>query len=262
MSLVAQAAFLVSFPVAASTVGALVATIRPPGPRMVSGVQHFAAGVVTAALVGEIMPELRAEGHLGATVLGFVAGAILVLGLGAYGRHTEAHAAGVIPPHPPRWGSLRRQTIAAATATALPIGMLGAVAVDLLLDGVLVGLGARLGSTQGIILTVALTLEILFLGLSVVSELTEAGLGKGRSVLVCTGLGLTTAVGAIGAALFLGAVSTTVMSAVLAFGAAALLYLVVEELLVEAHEERESVWLGAMFFLGFLVIYVLADLGG
>lgn len=57
MSLVAQAAFLVSFPVAASTLGALVATIRPPGPRMVSGVQHFAAGVVTAALVGEIMPE-------------------------------------------------------------------------------------------------------------------------------------------------------------------------------------------------------------
>ena len=50
------------------------------------------------------------------------------------------------------------------------------------------------------------------------------------------------------------------MSFVLAFGAAALLYLVVEELLVEAHEERESVWLGAMFFLGFILIYVLASM--
>ncbi|MCE1179719.1 MAG: hypothetical protein LWW86_11940 [Micrococcales bacterium] len=69
------------------------------------------------------------------------------------------------------------------------------------------------------------------------------------------------AVGAIGAALLLGGVSTTVMSAVLAFGAAALLYLVVEELLVEAHEEAETVGLGAMFFLGFLLVYVMSALG-
>ncbi len=262
MSLVGQVALLVSFPVAASAVGAVVAAVRPPGPRVVSGVQHFAAGVVMAALVGEIMPELRAEGQLVWTVAGFVAGAVLVLSLGAYGRHTEAHARGEIPPHGPRFGSLRRQTVAAAAAVTLPVGMLGAVAVDLLLDGVLVGLGARLGATQGLILAIALTLEILFLGLSVVSELTAEGVSTGRAIATCTGLGLMTAVGAMAAALLLGEVSHTVMSAVLAFGAAALLYLVVEELLVEAHEERESVALGAMFFLGFLVIYVLSALGG
>ncbi len=255
MGLVSQAAVLVSFPVAASAIGAVVAAVRPPGPRVVSGVQHFAAGVVTAALVGEIMPELRKEGHLGWTVVGFVAGALLVLALGAYGRHAEGHAAAAATSH---LGSTRRQAVAAAMATALPIGMLGAVAIDLLLDGVLVGLGVRLGTAQGVILTIALTLEILFLGLSVVSELTEGGVSKQRAILICTGLGLTTAVGAIGAALFLGGVSSTVMSAILAFGAAALLYLVVEELLVEAHEEKESVTLGAMFFLGFLVIYVLS----
>ena len=140
--------------------------------------------------------------------------------------------------------------------------MLGAMAVDLLLDGVLVGLGARLGFTQGLILTIALTLEILFLGLSVVAELKQAGFSARRAVLICTGLGLMTAVGAIGAALLLAGVSTTIMSAVLAFGAAALLYLVVEELLVEAHEEKESVALGASYFAGFLVIYVLSALGG
>lgn len=256
MSLVVKAATLVAFPVAASTLGAVIAAAKPPSARVVSGVQHFAAGVVTAALVGEIMPELRAEGHIFWTVVGFVAGAALVLALGAYGRHTEEAAAAARPK-----GSVRRQAVTAAAAATLPIGMLGAMAVDLLLDGVLVGLGVRLGSTQGIILTIALTLEILFLGLSVVSELTEAGNSSRRAILVCSMLGLMTAVGAIGAALFLGSVSTTVMSAVLAFGAAALLYLVVEELLVEAHEEKESVLLGAMFFLGFIVVYVLAALG-
>jgi ZIP family zinc transporter len=313
MNLVAQAALLVSFPVVASAVGAVVAALRPPGPRVVSGVQHFAAGVVTAALVGEIMPELQREGHLAWTVLGFAAGALLVLTLGAYGRHTEAEAeareaeaatreaealAGQVATREaealagqvatgqvatgrtttgqvatgqvgtttgqaggvPARGILTDRLERAATMS-VPVGMLAAIAIDLLLDGILVGLGARLGLAQGVILTIALTLEILFLALSVSAELTERGMSQMRAALTCTALGLTTAVGAIAGAALLGGVSTSVMSAVLAFGAAALLYLVVEELLVEAHEEKESMLLGAMFFLGFIVIYVLSSLG-
>lgn len=120
MSLVGTAAALVGFPVAASTIGAVVAAVRPPGPRFVSGVQHFAAGVVTAALVGEIMPELRAEGHVVWTIIGFVAGAALVLGLGAYGRHTEEEAAQAAASRPK--GALRRQAVTAAAAATLPIG--------------------------------------------------------------------------------------------------------------------------------------------
>lgn len=280
MSLVGQAATLVAFPVAASVVGAVVASIKPPGPRIVSGVQHFAAGVVLAALVGEIMPELRGHGHLSWVVIGFCAGAALVLGLGAYGRRTESRAeaakaayersiaeaataqatevagsGGIVGK-----GIIRGTAARVAAPVALPVGMLAAMVIDLLLDGVLVGLGAQLGFMQGVILTIALTLEILFLSLSVVAELTDGGLSTGRSIAVCTGLGLCTAVGAIGAALLLGGVDASVMTAVLAFGAAALLYLVVEELLVEAHEERETVALGAMFFLGFILIYTLASL--
>lgn len=131
VSLVVKAATLVAFPVAASTLGAVIAAAKPPSARVVSGVQHFAAGVVTAALVGEIMPELRAEGHIFWTVVGFVAGAALVLALGAYGRHTEEEAAAAARPK----GSMRRQAVTAAAAATLPIGMLGAMAVDLLLDG-------------------------------------------------------------------------------------------------------------------------------
>lgn len=278
LDLVRQAAVLVSFPVIAAVVGAVVAAYRSPGPRFVSGVQHFAAGVVLAALVGEIMPELRAEHHLGWSIVGFAAGAALVLALGAYGRRSEAAAEAAHASTPARQGrspdaavlasegprGLARRTAASAAnpAVALPVGMLAAMVIDLLLDGVLVGLGARLGAQQGLILTIALTLEILFLGLSVVGELTAGGVSRKRAILICTGLGLCTAVGAIGAAALLGGISSTAMSAILAFGAAALLYLVVEELLVEAHEEQETVTLGAMFFLGFIVIYILSAFDG
>lgn len=243
MSLVGQAAFLVSFPVAASAIGAGIAAVRPPGPRVVSAIQHFAAGVVIAALAGEVLPDLRGEGNLGWAVSGFVCGVTLVLGLAAYGRLIDG-----------------RERDSESRATVLPLGLLVAVAIDLLIDGLLVGLGARLGSTQALILTIALTLEILFLSLSLVTELTDRGLSAVRATAVCSCLGLVTAVGAIGAAAFLAGVGASVLAFVLACGAAALLYLAVEELIVEAHDQTETTFLSAMLFAGFLCIYVLSEL--
>ncbi len=93
-------------------------------------------------------------------------------------------------------------------------------------------------------------------------ELLDLGLPRLRAAAVAASLGLATAVGAVGGAALLGGASHTVLAAVLAFGAAALLYLVVEELLVEAHEKAGTAVLSAMFFLGFLLLFILAELGG
>lgn len=246
MSVVGQAAVLVAFPVAAAAVGSYAAAIRRPGPKTTSGVQHFAAGVVFAAVAAEVLPDLKAQGHLWAVVVGFTVGVAVLLTLGAYSRRME-QATKAAP---------------AQAAPQLPVGLLVAVGIDLLLDGLLVGLGVTLGSSQGVILTIALTLEILFLGLAVCSELLDSGIARFRAAAIAASLGLTTAVGAIGGAAVLGGASPTVLAAVLAFGAAALLYLVVEELLVEAHEEAETPLLSAMFFLGFLLLFVLAEAGG
>lgn len=250
MNAVGQAAVLVTFPVAAATAGSTLAVVRRPGTRVVSGVQHFAAGVVIAALVGELMPDLRERGHLPWAAGGFAVGAALVLGLAVIGRRLE---------HRPRaaGSSMRRSWLA-----LLPLGLVVTVGIDLLIDGLLVGLGAAAGSKTGLILTVALTLEILFLAVSVAGELGDRGIARLPAVISCTALGLLTAVGAIGGAALLGQAGDTVLAFGLAFGAAALLYLAVEELLVEAHEQAETTVLSAMFFLGFLTIYLLGELGG
>ncbi len=118
----------------------------------------------------------------------------------------------------------------------IPTGLIVTVGIDLLIDGVLVGVGATLGSRQALVITIALTLEILFLALAVAAELAERGAGRRAAALVPSLLGLLTAVGAISGAAAFGNASTTAQTAVLAFGAAALLYLVTEELLAEAHE--------------------------
>ncbi|WP_153505081.1 ZIP family metal transporter [Cumulibacter manganitolerans] len=255
MSLVAQAAALVAFPVMAGAAGATVAVWKVPGPRLISGIQHFAAGVVVAALAGELLPDLRHEGNLGWAVAGFATGVALVLALAAYSRRLDQGQ-----------GSRRPQTTAERpdlipVSQGVPVGFLAAVAIDLVIDGVLIGLGVRLGSTQGVILTIALTLEILFLSLSLAAELVDRGLPRRRSALICVGLTLCTALGAVGAAAALGGVGPAVLAFMLAFGAAALLYLAVEELLVEAHEQTETTLLSAMFFAGFLTIYILGELG-
>lgn len=240
-SAIAQAALLVSFPVAAAIIGSVVSVLRPPGPKLTSAVQHFAAGVVLAALAGEILPDLRHEGNLGWAVAGFAGGTAVMLTLGALGRKLESK-----PKN--------------ATTAVVPLGLVIAVGIDLLLDGLLVGVSSTLGSKQGLIITIALTIEILFIGLSVTTSLNQTGLSRRRSVVISSGLGLTTALGAIlGAALLSGA-SPAILALVLAFGAAALLYLVVEELLTEAHEHVETTLLSALFFLGFLTIYVLGVL--
>lgn len=234
-----QAALLVAFPVAAAVLGSIIAALRAPGPKLSSAIQHFAAGVVLAALAGEVLPDLRAEGNLAFAAVGFTAGTAVVLTLGAIGRRLDRKA--------PVRGSL-------------PAGLLAAVGIDLLLDGMLVGLGTVLGARQALILTIALTIEILFLALSLTVGLKDRGLSGPRAAATSSGLGLLTAVGAIGGAIFLGGASRPALAVVLAFGAAALLYLTVEELLTEAHEQEETVLLGAMFFLGFLVIYILGAL--
>ena len=45
-----------------------------------------------------------------------------------------------------------------------------------------------------------------------------------------------------------------------AFGLIALLYLVTEELLVEAHEQADTPLISAMFFIGFILLLLLEEM--
>lgn len=53
-----------------------------------------------------------------------------------------------------------------------------------------------------------------------------------------------------------------VIAGFLSFGLIALLYLVTEELLVEAHAKPDSPLISAMFFVGFLGLLLLEELMG
>ena len=243
----------VSFPVLATIIGGIVATFRPPGRRLSSAIQHFAAGVVFAAVASELLPEISAEENNVAVIAGFTLGVALMLGI----KWLLARTVGGHEDPAPAGAARVPETRVAATGQDSALGLVIAVAMDILIDGLLIGVGFAAGEEVGILLAVALTLELLFLGLSVAAALTANGVARAETMAVILALGLLVFVGAVVGSIPLGGLSGGALVAVLAFGAAALLYLVTEELLLEAHEQEDTLWVTALFFVGFLALYIL-----
>ena len=78
-----------------------------------------------------------------------------------------------------------------------------------------------------------------------------------RTLGTVVGIGACFIVGAGLAAGVLGGLSGPWLAGVISFGLAALMYLVTEELLVEAHEVTETHPATAMFFVGFLALIII-----
>ncbi|UJM92016.1 ZIP family metal transporter [Rhodanobacter denitrificans] len=240
-------------PVATMALGGLIAAFRTPGPKLGSAIQHFAAGVVFAALAVEILPDVVHRDAPLASLGGFAAGVLLMLGLRVAGRRLEGEE-----------GRNKDQSEGSTPSTDAgrrSLGMVLVVGTDVLIDGVLIGIAFAAGAKAGVLIAIALAIELLSLGLATSAALGKGGISRTRSILTTAGLALLPLVGAIAGTLLLGDLSGGWMEAVLAFAAATLLYLVTEELLVEAHAVPEAPWMTAMFFVGF-VILLLIDMVG
>ena len=255
-------------PAAIMVVGAVVAVLRPPGAAIRSAILHFAAGVVFSVVAVELLPDIVERQKPLEVGLGFGIGLGLMLALRAFTRKAanEEKAAYRIKPGETGGATLASgaaettvKTVAGGT-NPLPMGLLTGVAIDILVDGLLLGIGFAAGAAEGMLLAIALTIEVLSLGLATAVELRREGQSKARTVGIVAALSALLVVGAgVGITVLKGA-SDNIMELVLSFGLAALLFLVTEELLTEAHEEPESPWLTSTFFLGFLVFLILGML--
>ncbi len=219
--------------------GGAAAAFWPPSKKTQSLVQHFAAGVVFAALAGEVLPQL-ADMHpsLIWMTVGFAFGVFVMLVI--------------------RW-FVERQVKTKDELASSPTTLLMVVGIDIFIDGLLIGAGLVLENANkiGILLAFALGLEILFLGLATGAEMSEAGSSRPRIIAVVAILAVPPIVGVVTGATLLAGVSITVMVLVLSFAVAALLFLVTEELLVEAHEVPETPFATTAFFVGFLLLFLV-----
>lgn len=219
-------------------IGAAIALIKTPSTAIRSIILHFAAGVVFSVVAVELLPDIVKRHAPIEITIGFTAGIAVMLGLRTLSRRLEARDK-------------------ESTMVRLPSGLLFGIAVDLILDGLLLGIGFAAGNSEGMMLAFALSLELLALGLATSTTLVKKGIGKKKTSFVIFLLSCSLAMASLIGTTLLRQLDSNSLEIVLSFGLAALLFLVTEELLVEAHEEAESPLHTASFFLGFLVLLIL-----
>ena len=220
----------------AGLVGGFVALLWTPGVKARSGIQHFAAGVVIAAVASDLIPEVEKTGTVSGVLGGFAAGGLAMIGL--------------------KWVVLEFEKYE-KKKHQLPVGIAAAAGVDTLVDGAIISAGFSSGQQLGALLAIALAVELFFLTLSVGSEFQKSKLKGWKGLTVTVAIALMLLVGALSAFFLLRGASDATLSIVLSFGAAALIYLVAEELLVESIEAEETLFSTAMLFAGFLVVLAI-----
>lgn len=226
--------FLLLTPVIATMAGGALSAVVDLGPKARSGVQHFAAGVIFAAVAGELLPELSASHQPVYILAGFLVGVVVMLGI------QHATRGGDKPGTEPESRS----------------GLKIAVAIDAAIDGLLLGLAFAAGEETGVIFTLALAMEMFFLALSTGSILRLDGAKTGELFGMSVLLAAILAGSALLSLSVAGSLTGPALVVAASLAAAALLFLVTEELLVEAHETAETPLLTALFFIGFIAIYL------
>ncbi len=211
---------------------AALAGRRAPSDGMRSAMQHLAAGVICGVVAAELVPQAM-ETQLPLEIsLGFTCGLVLMLSANAVAERLQGG---------------RGRT-----------GMLLASGLDVTIDGLLIGVAFALGTGFGMLLVLAFTLELAAVGLAI-----GAGSSTSRKVSARSSAGVAAILAApVVPAAWVGKVMLSPMSrpfeaVLMGFATAVLLYLVIEELMREAHAVEEHPSANWLFFAGFLGLMLL-----
>jgi zinc transporter ZupT len=279
-------------------VGGILAFWITVHPNVIAALQHFASGLLIGAVGIEMVPAAQAATGLGmvALAIGFILGFSLLLFVGRYDfahwkkcykmdeevpfisakstpRSETRQVENEENPDTVTIHTERSLEIVTKTETNLqepglvdskkiPIGLVFAVVVDASIDGLLIGVNALSGISPGLVTSIGLAIEMGLLGISTCSTLRKTRLSLAKIISLNLALPFVILIAGLIGATVLHQVSGDGEIAVTAFGCAGLLYLVTEELMIEAHEEEESNrwFVTVMFFIGFLFVVFLDKL--
>ncbi len=234
----------------ALTLGALVAWFVTVPERVVAWIMAFGAGVLISALAFQLVDEAEATGGLTATAFGFMAGAV------AYVAANAVLA---------RRGARHRKRSGDQQPSEQDKGGSGAaIAVGALLDGVpeSVVLGASLlgGGGVGTAVLAAVFISNVPEGLSSASGMKAAGRPARYVFGVWGGIAAASAAAAGAGYQLLDGASPSVVAAITAVAAGAILAMLADTMIPEAFEKANLIS-GLVTALGFLTAFAI-DRGG
>eukprot|EP01135_Chromosphaera_perkinsii_P004516 Nk52_evm10s287 gene=Nk52_evmTU10s287 len=267
---------LLLFPSGSIFLGTAMSKVLTFSSGLQCGGQHLSAGLIFGAIAIELLPYLTSSESQWPVVVGFIMGSVCMLSVWHFIQEDEEIEDRESDCHAADCGALARP-LSNPTSTAgegasllggnssgggvFPYSMVVATVIDCMIDGLLIGISYGAHAEAGALMAFAMTLEMFFVGVSVSMKLKKSRVGFMYYVLLMIIFPVVLILAGIAGELILSSLppSSNVFNGILAFGIASLLYLTVEELLMEAHSEKgiDTPLISLWFFIGFLSVIVL-----
>lgn len=256
--------------------GGLLVLIRQPGKRSFGFLMGMTAGVMISLSFLELVNKAWQLGGAWTATLGFGAGAMLMFLLDFYIPHIrfgekETHAQIDIKTRPRlpliqhgrhRYGR-RTHENQIVDRKLLNTGLLLAIGITIhnLPEGIAVGAGYMHSPQFGLFVAIAIMLHNIPEGIATALPLYQSGMSKWKAFRIALLSGLAEPVGAMFAALFLGAFRPLVPFS-LALAGGVMMFITLDELIPAAREHGHQHTTALGIIVGSMFVFILSALFG
>jgi len=246
-----------------------------------SAMRHLSSGVLLAAVSRELTPLITVHNFTAKLVVfgSFMAGTLINLICRWISNYAKSTSIDILEFDPDRINTMgvgkkktkrdeidltyhgidQEQEEEEEQPIQFPSGFILAVIIDSFVDGITIAVTWSAGERAGQITCVALAIEAALLGMTTASTLRRVKMPFWKLVCVLIIAPLPILVMGVICAAFIDFIQGAI-TGLLSFGTANLLYMVVEELMREAHEHTggdESWFVSLCLFLGFIITLVV-----
>lgn len=227
--------------------GSAIAWLVAVPARVVAVVMAFGSGVLISALSFDLVLEAMDQGGLVATSAGFLAGALVYVGLNVLLSHRGAR-------HRKRSGD--QQPSDSDSGAAIAVGAL----IDGIPESMVLGLSFLTGGGISVPMLAAVFISNVPEGLSSTAGMKKAGRSPGFVFGVWGGIAVASGIAALAGYLLLDGAPPEILAAVNALAAGAILAMITDTMIPEAFENA-AVYSGLIATLGFLAAFSLHAMG-
>lgn len=220
--------------------GAPLAERVEVSPRVISGALQFAAGVIMALVTFSLMPPAVLSGYAVYTVLMFFLGGSLYVWI--------------------EYRSAQKQASKSETDLSQnPLGLYIGILVDLVIDGVVIGVGSTLSLATGLLLALGMAISTVPLAFVTITTAKRQGMPKDSRRLLSLSFIVCILVGAIVGFGVLRNQPEALRLVLIALASGFLITMVTQGMIPEANKDGEPSFAG-IFFVGGLSLYGLLTL--
>lgn len=221
------------------------------GEKIPSLVMAFGSGVLVSALSFELMDEAFKEGGIYSSGFGFLAGSFIYTVAARFVNK--------------KGGTHRKRSGKRQPSEKNADGSGRAIAIGALMDGIpesiVIGLSLLSGKSVSLVTVFAIFISNIPEGLSSANGMRIAGRSRKYVFGLWFSIAFISGIAAFLGYTIFGTMSESIISAITAIAAGAILSMIVDTMIPEAYEQQRD-WAGVMTVLGFLVAFACSKLGG